>query len=211
MLKFIYGVMGSSKTAQALILAHDIQTRMHRRVYLLKPSVDTRSPRIESRLGISGDCLTFTPTDNILDIIFAPGNADRSVPVSAKPAVIIDEAQFCTPTQVEQLREFSTYDLADVFCFGLKTTYKAELFPGSRRLLELADSIEEIPSFCSCGAQATQNALFLNDTLQTDGPDTIIGDTEYRPLCYNCYKAALADAARGGNIHHGRNNQGKPR
>jgi len=107
-----------------------------------------------------------------------------------KNIVMIDECQFLTALQVEQLKELSLY--VTVLCFGLLTNFKTELFEGSKRLVELADSIKEIKSICSCGRKATINARLNNGRVVTDGAEIAIGgDEAYESMCYYCYKQKL--------------------
>ena len=192
MLKFVYGVMGSSKTTQALITAHSLKATHTKEVVLLRPSLDTRSApkKIESRIGISSPCLTFSPFDSIQEILFTQAPTISRDGITQDLILIVDEAQFCSPEQVDELREIAM--TADVFCYGLRTNFKTELFPGSKRLFEVADALEETQSFCSnCGRKATINALFIEGEMQ-ERDSTVntlfIGDTEYRPLCWKCYK-----------------------
>lgn len=107
----------------------------------------------------------------------------------SKTIVIVDEVQFCTREQIEQLYVIS--EQVDVFCYGLKTNYKSELFEGSKRLLEIADQFEVISHICECGKQATINALFENGSLVNEGNEIHIGDTEYKAMCYKCWKKEL--------------------
>ena len=100
--------------------------------------------------------------------------------------MIVDEVQFCTKEQIEQLHKISR--LINVFCYGLKTNFKTELFEGSKRLLEIADEIKEISHICKCGNQANINALYKDGKLVTDGEEIQIGDTEYKAVCYNCWE-----------------------
>ena len=178
MLKFIYGVMGSAKTGHALITEHNYQINGYRTI-LLKPSVDTRQACIKSRIGLEKECEIFTPTEDLCSKkLFYSEDFDKTI-------VIVDEAQFCTKAQIDQLRRMAKY--INVLCYGLKTDFKTNLFEGSKRLLEVADEIEELPHICKCGNKATINALFINNVLQTSGETIHIGDSEYKPLCYKCY------------------------
>lgn len=179
MLKFIYGVMGSSKTAQALMTKFNYE-QIGYTVLLLKPSLDTRNKKVTSRIGLKANCTIFTKDQNILEI-----ELDWDKDKLNKTIMIVDEVQFCTKEQIEQLYIISRY--IDVFCYGLKTNFKSELFEGSKRLIEIANELQEITHICKCGEKAQINALFENDKLITDGEEIRIGDSEYKAVCYDCW------------------------
>ena len=178
-LYFRYGTMGSSKTAQALMCRFNyIQKGFN--VLLAKPSVDTRSHLVKSRIGLSADCLNVSKTDNFFDI-FKKNKPD---------VIIVDECQFLTANQVEELKELTKF--VPVLCYGLLTNFKVELFEGSKRLVELADSIAEIKSVCKCGRKATINARLVNGNVVVDGPEVLIGaDETYEGRCYWCFKNGI--------------------
>lgn len=184
MLKFIYGVMGSSKTAQALITKHNYEQNGFQ-VILLKPDIDTRNKQVKSRIGLKAKCVSFSKDDNFLAMPLV--DPDKS----KKLVVIVDEVQFCTKEHIEQLKKIST--IYPVFCYGLKSNFKTELFEGSKRLLEIADVVEEIYHPCHCGKPATINGLFKDGEIVLDGEEVQIGDTYtgadtyYKPICYDCY------------------------
>ena len=165
-LYFKYGAMGCSKSAQALICKFNYEQRGFN-VLLLKPSIDTRDydengkPVVKSRIGIKSECITFNEVDNLVEL-FNKLNEEKQYSV-----VIVDEAQFCTKKQINECKELSLK--VPVLCYGLKTNFKSYLFEGSKRLIEIADSITEIKSVCSCGAKATVNARIVNKQLVTDG------------------------------------------
>lgn len=183
-LYFKYGVMGSSKSAQALMCKFNYEQQGFE-VLLLKPSIDTRDANegkvvVKSRIGLSGECLTFDKEENLYKLVFNK-NLFRDNCV-----VIVDESQFLTRAQVDELKEVSTK--IPVICYGLLTDFRTELFEGSKRLVEIAESLMEIKSVCSCGKKATVNARFVDGKLTTDGDVILIGgDETYKPLCYNCY------------------------
>ena len=185
-LTFTYGVMGSSKTAQALITRYNYLQKGFN-VILAKPDIDNRNDDIEitvsSRIGISAPCLTFKNNENLIELYLKHLTLNNNI-------LIIDEAQFCTKEQVDQLKSISKS--VDVLCFGLKTNFKSELFEGSKRLIEIADSISEISHICRCGKNAIINARFINGKVTTDGDEILIGgDESYEALCYNCWKKML--------------------
>lgn len=184
-LYFKYGAMGSSKTAQALITKFNYEEK-GMRVLLLKPAVDTRdgAALVKSRIGLSSEALVFNREENLFDII-------RYNDVARCPnAVIIDEAQFLTRKQVEQLRTAADKENISVLCFGLRTDFRIRLFEGSKALFELADSISEIKSVCSCGNKASVNArIDKEEKIITDGEQVDIGGNEkYVSMCYKCYR-----------------------
>lgn len=179
MLIFTYGVMGSSKTAQALITQYNYEQNGYQ-VIMIKPKLDTRSKTIKSRIGLKSKCITFSPKQNILDLELFEIDFNKDT------IIIIDECQFCTKEQIEQLKVIS--ETFDVFCYGLLTNFKTELFEGSKRLIEIADKIIKIDHICECGKQAQVNALFEDNKLVIEGNEIRIGDAEYKPLCYQCWK-----------------------
>ena len=181
-LYFKYGAMGSSKTAQALITKFNYEER-GMRVWLIKPSTDTRDGEdiLASRIGLSA---TATPIDENADIrqLFLTEHSDANV-------IISDECQFFTEAQIDSLREIVDADNIPVLCFGLRTDYMTRLFPGSKRLLELADSISEIKTICECGRKATVNARIGNDgKIVTRGRQVFLGGNDtYIAMCHRCY------------------------
>ncbi len=181
-LYFKFGAMGSSKSASALMCRFNyLQKGIN--VLLMKPRIDNRfkSDEVVSRIGISAPCIAFADTENLQDL-FEEEREKNGVQV-----VIVDECQFCTKKQIDQLREIA--EEAPVLCYGLKTNFKGELFEGSKRLLEVADSIQEIKSVCECGKKAIMNGRFVKGHLVTDGSEIEIGgDDKYRGLCWNCFK-----------------------
>lgn len=183
-LYFKYGAMGSSKTAQALMCRFNYLQKGFS-VFLFKPLIDNRGeengiPFVSSRIGLKSECIEFSRNDNFFNIC---KNYDVIKPQSV---IIIDEAQFLTREQVNELKEIS--QKVPVLCYGLLTNYKTELFEGSKRLVEIADSMTEIKSVCKCGKKATVNARIINGKLVTDGDEFFIGGNEsYDGLCYNCY------------------------
>ena len=188
-LYFKFGAMGSSKTAQALMCRFNyIQKGFN--VLLIKPSVDNRfeenKSEVVSRIGLRADCIKFNSTSSILDI-FNEENKKKKVDV-----IIVDECQFLSTNQVEELKLLSKN--MPVLCFGLLTNFQTKLFEGSKRLVELADSLEEIKSVCKCGNKATVNARIVNGKITNEGNEVLIGAEEsYESMCYWCYKKALEE------------------
>ncbi|WMI81366.1 thymidine kinase [Anaerotignum sp. MB30-C6] len=190
-LYFRYGVMGSSKSAQALITKFNYEEQ-GMRVWLLKPARDTRDGFniIRSRIGLEqeGDAI-----EEDVDLFAVFQEREKEF----YEVIIVDEAQFLMPEQVEQLRDIvDTYNIP-VLCFGLRTDFRTKLFPGSARLLELADSISELKTVCACGKKATVNArLDQEGHVITQGEQIFLGGNEsYRPMCYRCWKKAIKKEA----------------
>ena len=184
-LYFKYGAMGSSKTANALITRFNYQER-DMKVWLIKPSIDNRDGAniIRSRIGLEAVADVITPDANIL-ALFEESHRDCDV-------IITDECQFFTTEQIDQLRKIvDDYDLP-VMCFGLRTDFLTHLFPGSLRLFEVADSITEIKTICSCGSKATVNARIDGDgNVVTTGSQILIGGNDsYIAMCHKCWKKA---------------------
>jgi len=188
-LYFRYGVMGSSKTAEALMCRFNyIQKGFN--VLLLKSSLDNRfetgKSEIISRIGIKADCIKFNKNQNLIDL-FNNENSKQKIDV-----IIVDECQFATTSQVEQLRRIS-YDIP-VLCYGLLTNFKTELFEGSKRLIEIADSLQEIKSVCACGRKASVSARLINDKITISGDEVMIGAEEYyKSMCYLCFRKKLSN------------------
>ena len=166
-LYFKYGAMGSSKTANALITKFNYEER-GMKVWLLKPATDDRDGQdiIKSRIGLECRCVVVAPDMDIIAEYEKNPEYD---------AVIVDEAQFLTPEQIDELRFI--------------VDFLTHVFPGSLRLLEIADSISEIKTICRCGSKATVNArIDGNGNVITDGEQVLIGGNDsYEAMCYSCY------------------------
>lgn len=185
-LYFKYGAMGSSKTAQALITKFNYEER-GMDVWLLKPSVDSRDGEtlLRSRIGLESTADVVRPEDDIRALYAARGRHD---------VVIVDECQFLTPEQIEQLRQLVDEENLPVLCFGLRTDFLTHLFPGSRRLFELADSITEIKTICECGSKATVNARIDGEGhVVTEGAQVFLGGNDsYVAMCHACWRKRIA-------------------
>ena len=126
------------------------------------------------------DCIEFLNEDNFENL------SKKYDFLRPNCVIIVDEAQFLTKDQVNQLKQIS--QTIPVLCYGLLTNFKTELFEGSKRLVEIADSLSEIKSVCRCGRKATVNARIINGKIVTDGAEVLIGaDETYEGMCYNCY------------------------
>ena len=187
-LYFKYGAMGSSKTAQALITKYNYEEN-NMTVWLIKPATDDRDGPsvVRSRIGLKADAESVSATADLYQLYL-----ERRTDV-----VIVDECQFLHPDQIDQLRRIVDELEIPVLCFGLRTDFRTKLFPGSQRLFELADSIQEIKTICDCGAKATVNARIVNGCVVTEGEQVLIGGNEsYIAMCHRCYMRAIRDHRR---------------
>ncbi len=187
-LYFKYGAMGSSKTAQALITKYNYEEN-DMKVWLIKPSADTRdgTATIRSRIGLDAQCEIIPPDKNIY-VRFQEGFMGNC------HAVIVDECQFLTMEQIDQLRAIVNDFSVPVMCFGLRTDFRTKLFPGSMRLMELADCIEEIKTMCDCGSKATTNARIADGYIVTEGAQVVLGGNDsYIAMCHRCYVRSIQE------------------
>ncbi len=184
-LYFKYGAMGSSKTANALITKFNYEER-GMRVWLIKPSVDDRDGAdvIRSRIGLEQHAAIITPDKNI----FTEFKKQPDYHV-----VIADECQFFTRAQIDQLRDIVDELDIPVLCFGLRTDFLTHTFEGSHRLFEVADSISEIKTICTCGKKAVVNARIDGEgNVVTEGGQILIGGNDsYVAMCHSCWKKAI--------------------
>ena len=175
--------MGSSKTAQALITKYNYEEN-DMSVWLIKPSADIRDGAgiLRSRIGLQANCEIMTPDTDVYKLFSLTRKNKCDV-------VIVDECQFMTPTQIEQLRAIVDDYNVPVICFGLRTDFQTKLFPGSMRLMELADKIQEIKTICDCGTKATVNArIDCNGHIVTEGAQVVLGGNDsYIAMCHRCY------------------------
>lgn len=184
-LYFKYGAMGSSKSAQALITKFNYEER-GMRVWLIKPAMDDRDGVgvIRSRIGLEERAEVFGGSESILERFAALQGID---------VIIADECQFLTGSQIDELRKIVDEYQIPVLCFGLRTDFMTKLFPGSLRLFEVADSISEIKTICSCGSKAIVNArIDGSGKVLSEGEQVLIGGNEsYIAMCHKCWKKAL--------------------
>ena len=182
-LYFKYGAMGSSKSAQALMTKFNYEEK-GRKVWLIKPSIDTRDgyDTVSSRIGLKAHADVINTDDNIYDIFVKLKEHDSD-------AVIADECQFFTEKQIDELRKIVDEFSIPVLCFGLRTDFLTHLFPGSKRLFEVADSITEIKTICACGKKATVNArIDENGKVVTSGTQVLLGSNDrYEAMCHSCW------------------------
>lgn len=189
-LYFKYGAMGSSKTANALITKFNYEER-GMRVWLIKPALDDRNgiTKVHSRIGIEADAFVVSTDTDLIDEFKSREGIH---------AIIADECQFFSVSQIDQLRRIvDEYDVP-VLCFGLRTDFMTHLFDGSKRLFEVADSITEIKTICACGKKAIVNARIDGDgrVLVEGGQILIGGNDAYVAMCHSCWKNAIAKYAK---------------
>lgn len=196
-LYFRYGAMNSGKSTALLQAAFNYEER-GQRVLLAKPAIDTKGEAaIVSRLGVTRPVdFTIAPEDDL----YAAFQRERRgrVPVSC---LLVDEAQFLTEQQVDDLLRIAILESVPVLAYGIRTDFQTVAFPGSRRLLEIAHSLEELKTICRCGRKAVFNArkvdgefVFAGDQVAIDG-----ADVTYESLCGACY---LDES--GGVLNNGR-------
>lgn len=189
-LHFRYGVMGSAKTLNLLSVAHNYEDQ-GKNVIVVKPSIDTRldGATIGSRTGLSRVADIVVDPTHRLDLLIISRLAHQD----KVSCVLVDECQFLTASQVDDLRYVANHYGVTVICYGLKTDYMSRLFEGSKRLLEVADSILELKTVCKyCDNKAIMNhkVCTLLTVAKVSGCSSQIeigGDDIYIPLCAKCY------------------------
>lgn len=179
--------MGSAKTALLLTTAYNFEERGMRYV-CLKPVIDTRETTnvIRSRIGIERECRWIYAESDLYDMI-------RQLSIEAQAVldwILVDEAQFLTAAQVDQLARVVDDFGSNVICYGLRTDFRSSLFEGSRRLFEIADTIDEIKSTCTCGNKTIINArIDVNGDFVEEGAQVEIGgDDRYIAVCRKCWR-----------------------
>ena len=179
-LYFRYGTVGSAKTLNLLAVAHNYK-QQGKKIMLLKPSMDVRfgESLIRSRAGLEQEADMLINEKTVLD--------PRSF--EGLSCVLVDEAQFLKTSLIDQLRLIAAEGGVPVICYGLRQDFRGHLFEGSKRLLELADSIEEVKTTCAfCNRKATMNLKHLNGRASIAGLSIELGSEEkYFPACYPCY------------------------
>ncbi len=205
-LYFKFGAMGSSKTANALMTRFNYLEKNHS-VWLVKPQTDTRDDYtdengniitvVKSRIGLSAPANIIKENDDIT-ILFKTAMADivvddDVVKTDKIDVIICDECQFFTEQQIDQLKYIAENNDIPIICFGLRSDFRTKLFPGSKRVFEIADSITEVKSICECGKKAIVNARFDgNGNIVTDGAQVDIGGNEkYKSMCWSCWQKLI--------------------
>lgn len=195
-LYFRYGAMNSGKSTALLQAAYNYEER-GQRVLLAKPSIDTKGDReIVSRLGVTREVhLLLRKEENLRDAFHLAASGDdpdslvphvETLPVAA---LLIDEAQFFTPTQVDDMFRIAVLDNVPVLAYGIRTDFQTMAFPGARRLLEIAHTVEELKTICRCGRKAVFNGRKVDNEYVFDGDQVAIDGVEvtYESLCGACY------------------------
>lgn len=189
-LYFRYGAMGSSKSANILMVRYNYEERGQYAI-LLKPRTDDRDGehKIQSRIGLSAPA---EYVDDFLKEISKLWNGKETEYLyhgKKVNAILVDEAQFLSPEEVDALSDIVDFYEISVLCYGLRTDFLNHLFPGSRRLMEIADVIEEVPTVCWCGKRAQCNTRYSNGKIVREGAQIMLGSNEsYVALCRKHYK-----------------------
>jgi thymidine kinase len=186
---FYYSAMNAGKSTVLLQSSYNYRERGMRTLLFL-PALDTRSgaSRIQSRIGLSAEATALNGEENVFSIVQQEHARD---PIAC---VLIDEAQFLAAVQVDQIGDIADTLHIPVLCYGLRTDFQGNLFPGSARLLALADDLIELKTICHCGHKATMNLRVTNDgrALREGAQVEIGGNERYVPMCRQHFKEALA-------------------
>ena len=196
-LYFKFGAMASSKTANALMTRFNYEEKGNH-VWLIKPDLDNRDDYtdengvrvtvVKSRIGLSA-VADVVGRDEDIHARFMALNEKQHIDV-----IICDECQFLTAAQVDQMKYIAEYCDTPVLCFGLRSDFLTQLFEGSKRLLEIADSITEIKSVCRCGKKAIVNARIADGRVVTVGDQIEIGGNDkYEGMCWGCWQQRIRE------------------
>lgn len=187
-LYFRHGAMNSGKSTALLQVAFNYEER-GQRVLIAKPAVDTKgNTQVVSRLGMAREVdFLILPTDDLRSKLSSVAGT------SPVDCLLIDEAQFLSPAQVDQAMEIAVLDKIPVLAYGIRTDFLTKGFPGSIRLLEISHSLEELKTICRCGKKAMFNARLKNGAFVFDGDQVAIDgdDVTYESLCPSCYYLKL--------------------
>ncbi len=189
-LYFRYGAMGSSKSANILMVRYNYEERGQYAV-LLKPRTDNRDSKTEivSRMGLRASA---EYVDDFLKEVSGLWKKDSPSYLyhgNVVSAILVDEAQFLSAEEVDLFSDFVDFCNIPVLCYGLRTDFRNRLFPGSERLMEIADVIEEVPTVCWCGKRAQCNTRYANGKIVREGEQIMLGSNEsYVALCRKHYK-----------------------
>lgn len=183
-LYFRHGTVGSAKTLNLLAVAHNYR-QQGKKIFIMKPRMDTRfgTGQVKSRAGLEMEA----------DILLVDETSLKGVDFTGISCILVDEAQFLSARVIESLRQISLDFDIPVLCYGLRTDFKTRLFEGSARLMELADSIEEVKATCHfCNRKSILNLRHVNGVAVLEGPSIELGAEErYLPTCYRCYNAEI--------------------
>ena len=179
-LYFNYGAMNSGKSTALLQVAHNYE-QQGMKVLIIKPAIDTKAEdRVSSRLGI----------ERKVDVLLTKSGIIVNEMKDVPDAILVDEAEFLTRKQVDELYAITKEYDVPVLCYGLRTDFQSKGFEGATRLLELADDIKELKTICKCGSKATHNLRLVNNVptfvgkqVEIDNQETV----EYESVCGKCY------------------------
>lgn len=200
-LYFYYGAMGSSKTANALMARYNYMEK-GQKVLLLRPAIDTRFGKgiVKSRIGLSENCVLVEEFCEEFQEKYPCFKEDMEANNFEKykefdcAAIIIDEAQFMTEEQVEFMSDIVDFLNIPVLCYGLRIDFQNHLFPGSAKLLAIADKIQEIKTVCWCGKKAICNARYNESGIVREGNQIEIGENDkYVSLCRKHFKLGMIE------------------
>ena len=189
-LYFRYGAMGSSKSANILMVRYNYEERGQYAV-LLKPRTDNRDGEheIQSRIGLSAPAEYVDEFLKEIAEFWDDEMSEYTYHGKRVDALLVDEAQFLSPEEVDTLSDIVDFYNIPVLCYGLRTDFLNHLFPGSMRLMEIADVIEEVPTVCWCGKRAQCNTRYANGKIVREGAQIMLGSNEsYVALCRKHYK-----------------------
>ena len=189
-LYFRYGAMGSSKSANILMVRYNYEERGQYAV-LLKPRTDNRDGEheIKSRIGLEAPAEYVDEFLKEISETWSTDSGEYRYHGKKVEAVLIDEAQFLSPEEVDTLSDIVDFYGIPVLCYGLRADFQTHLFPGSRRLMEIADIIEEVPTVCWCGRRAQCNTRYADGKIVREGAQIFLGSNEsYVALCRKHYK-----------------------
>lgn len=179
-LYFNYGAMNSGKSTALLQVAHNYE-QQGMEVLIIKPAIDTKAEdRVSSRLGI----------ERKVDILLTKSGRIVNEMKDVPDAILVDEAEFLTRKQVDELYAITKEYDVPVLCYGLRTDFQSKGFEGATRLLELADDIKELKTICKCGSKATHNLRLVNNVPTFVGRQVEIDNQEtvdYESVCGKCY------------------------
>ena len=191
---FKYGAMNCGKTTKLLQEAHNYEER-GMKVLIMKPAIDKKAgDKISSRLGIE------RKVDILLDCKDSVKEVLNKLPLKEYSCILVDEAQFLEEEQVFDLFVITKTKNIPVMCYGLKTDFKTNFFPGSKRLFELADDFERLKTICACGKLANFNARKVNGKFVSEGDQVAIDgiDAQYESICGSCYLKEVLNIDFGG-------------
>jgi thymidine kinase len=186
-LYFRHGTVGSAKTLNLLAVAHNYRYQ-GKKILLMKPVLDVRfgKEQIKSRAGLEMHA----------DILITGEESLQGIDYTGISCILVDEAQFLGAKVIEELRRITLDWSIPIICYGLRTDFKSRLFEGSMRLMELADSIEEVKATCHyCNRKSIMNLKHVSGIATNIGPSVELGAEEkYFPTCYRCYRGEIDKA-----------------